>query len=75
MGKKDESLNITPGEVKNIVSTYTDENLKPLGIASSYKEQTIDDLRNYKATPEELDRPIIKEYKDIDERSERTLTR
>ena len=66
MGKKDESLNITPGEVKNIVSTYTDENLKPLGIASSYKEQTIDDLRNYKATPEELDRPIIKEYKDID---------
>ena len=73
MGKKDESLNITPGEVKNIVSTYTDENLKPLGIASSYKEQTIDDLRNYKATPEELDRPIIKEYKDIDEKVKELL--
>ena len=66
MVKKGDTLNVTPGSVKKVVDAYLNEKESPVVIMDGYKEQTIEDLRNYKATPEEIDRPIIKEYADID---------
>ena len=68
-----EDLDVTPGGVKKVVNETVSSGTGGAKVVDGYKETTIDDLRRYKATPEELAASPIIEFEKMDEKVKELL--